>query len=152
MGCNWLKDEALSHSIVELREKIIEFTDCKDVYGVQYINKLLTNRYQDNISFCCEPGGENITYLKQMADYLINTKYRERGITTEEEYQRIIALAANLAKTEVREKKYKNNFYPEPSKIEALDWSPPLLKQLMKGLTKSGLKQEFFAQCIVKAT
>ena len=63
---------------------MIEFTDGKDVYGVQYINKLLTNRYQDNIFFCCEPAGENILYFKQMANYLINTKYRERGITTEE--------------------------------------------------------------------
>ena len=63
-----------------------------------------------------------------------------------------MALAANLVKAEVREREYKNNFYPDPSEIEALDWSLPLLKQLMKGLTKSDLKQGFLAQCIVKAT
>ena len=85
-----------------------------------------------------------------MADYSINTKYREGVITTEEESQRIMALAANLVRAEVRE--YKNNFYPDPSEIEALDWSPPLLKQLMNGLTKSDLKQEFLVQCIVKGT
>ena len=56
------------------------------------------------------------------------------------------------SKAEVTEKKYKNNFYPDPSEIEALDWSPPLLKQLMKRLTKSDLKQEFLAQWIVNET
>ena len=101
---------------------------------------------------CYEPGRENILYFKQIAEYLINTKYRERGNTTKEESQRIMALAANLVKAEVREKEYKNDFYPDPNEIEALNWSPPLLKQLMKDLTKSDLKQEFLAQCIVKAT
>ena len=151
-ACIWLKEEVLPHSVVELREKMMEFADGKDIYGVQYIKKLLTNRCQDHISVCCESGRENILYFKQMVDYLINTKYREGGITIEEESQRIMALAANLVKAEVREKEYKNDFYPDPSETEALDWSPPLLKQLMKGLTKSDLKQEFLAQCIVKAT
>ena len=50
---------------------------------------------------------EKILCFKQMADYLINIKYRERGITTEEESQRIMALAANLVKAEVRQKAYK---------------------------------------------
>ena len=63
-----------------------------------------------------------------------------------------MALAANLVKAEVREEEYKNDFYPDPNEIEALNWSPPLLKQLMKDLTKSDLKQEFLAQCIVKTT
>ena len=151
-ACDWLEEEVLLHSVVELREKMMEFADGKDVYRVQYIKKLLTNRYRVHITFCYEPGRENILYFKQIADYLINTKYRERGITTEEESQRIMALAANLVKAEVREKEYKNNLYPDPSEIEALDWSPPLLKQLMKGLAKSELKQEFLAQYIIKAT
>ena len=80
-----------------------------------------------------------------MTHYFINTKYRERGITTEDEFQRIMALAANLFIAKVRVKKYKNNFNPDPRKIEVLNWSPPLLKQLEKGLTKSDMKQEFFA-------
>ena len=151
-ACDWLEEEALLHSVVELREKMMEFADGKDVYRVQYIKKLLTNRYRVHITFCCEPRRENILYFKQMADYLINTKYREKGITTEEESQRIMALAANLVKAEVREKEYKNDLYPDPSEIEALDWSPPLLKQLMKGLAKSDLKQEFLAQYTIKAT
>ena len=128
----------LPHSVTEFREKIMEFADGEDVYGVQYIKKLLKDRYQDHISLCCEPGRENILYFKQMAEYLIKTKYRERGNTTEEESQRIMSLAANLVKAKVREKEYKNDFYPDPNEIETLNWSPPL----MKDLTKSDLKQE----------
>ena len=142
----------LPHSVTKFREKMVEFADGEDVYGVQYIKKLLKDRYQDHISFCCEPGPENILYFKQMTEYFINTKYKERGNTAEEESQRIMALAANLVKAEVREEEYKNDFYPDPNESEALNWSPPLLKQLMKDLTKSDLKQEFLAQCIVKTT
>ena len=76
-ACDWLEGEMLPHSVSEFREKIVEYADGKDVYGVQYIKKLLSDRYQDHISFCCEPGRENILYFEQMADYLINTKYRE---------------------------------------------------------------------------
>ena len=151
-ACDRLEGEILPHAVTKFREKMMEFAHREDVYGVQYIKKLLKDRYQDHISYCCEPGQKNILYFKQMADYLINTKYRERGNTTEEESQRLMALAANLVKAEVREKEYKNVFYPNPNKIEALNWSPPLLKQLMKDLTKSDLKQEFLAQCIVKVT
>ena len=63
-----------------------------------------------------------------------------------------MTLAANLVKAEVREKEYSKDFYPTPDEIEALDWSPKLLKQLMKNLTKSDTKQEFISKCIVKAT
>ena len=131
-ACDWLEVEMLPNSVIEFREKMMEFADGKDVYGVQYIKRLLTDRYQNHISFCCEPGRENILYFKQMADYLINTKYRERGNTTEEESQRIMTLAANLVKAEVREKEYENDSYPDPSEIEALNWSPPL-KTTYKG-------------------
>ena len=68
-----------------------------------------------------------------MTDYLINTKYRERGITTEEESQRIMALRANLAKAKVREKEYKNNFYTDPRETETLNWSPRLLEKNYEG-------------------
>ena len=50
---DWLEREVLPHSIVELREKMTEFADGKDLYRVQYIKKLMTNRCQDFISFCC---------------------------------------------------------------------------------------------------
>ena len=53
------------------------------VYGVQYIKRLLANRYQDHLYFCNEPGRENIIYFNEMADYLINEKYRVRKTTVQ---------------------------------------------------------------------
>ena len=151
-ACDWLEGETLPCSVIDFRKKMTEFADGEDVYGVQYIKTLLTDRYKDHIAFSCEAGRENLIYFKKMADYLINMKYKEKGHTTEEEAERVISLAALLVKAEVREVGYNNDFYPSPDDIQDLNWSPKLLKQLMKGLTKSNTKQEFIAQCIVKAT
>ena len=70
----------------------------------------------------------------------------------EEESERTITLATNLVKPEVKEKEYKDDLYPDPIDIEALNWSPPLLKCLLKGSAKSDLNHDFLVQCIVKAT
>ena len=140
------------HSIIELRDKMAGVVDVKEVYGIQCLKDLLIDQYKDHISFCCESGRENVVYFKEMADYLINFRYKARANTTEEESERIMAIAANLARAEIREKEYKNYFYPDPSDIEKLNWSSPILKGLLKNLAKSNTKQEFLAQRIVKAT
>ena len=125
---------------------MIEYASGDEVYGVQYIKKLISDRYNEHISFCSEPGKENIIYFKEMADYLINSKFRERGSTTNEESERIIALAANLIKAEIREKEFKHDFYPNQSDIEGLNWSPPLLRQLMNSLTKSEISFSVYCE------
>ena len=144
-ACDWLETEMVPHSIIEFREKMAEIAKVKDVYGVQYLKKLLTDRYKDHISFGCEPGRENVVYFKEMAEYLIHIRYKERANTTNEESERIMALAANLIRAEIREKEYKNDFYPNSIDIETLNWSPPLLKGLLKRLAKSDVKQEVLA-------
>ena len=151
-ACDWLEGETLPCSVIDFRNKMTEFANGEDVYGVQYIKTLLTDRYKDHIAFSCDAGRENVIYFKKMADYLINMKYKEKGHTTEEEAERVMSLAAHLVKAEVREVVYNNDFYPSQDDIQDLNWSPKLLKQLIKGLTKSITKQEFIAQCIVKAT
>ena len=77
-ACDWLESETVLHSVKEVQEKMIECANDTIVCGVQYIKKLLVDRYKHHISFCSEPGRENIVYFKEMADYLINKKYRER--------------------------------------------------------------------------
>lgn len=131
---------------------MVEVANGRDLYGVQYIKRLLIDRYKHHVSFFCEPERENVVYFKTMADYLINKNYRERETTMQGESKRLLTLSSNLIKAEIREQKCQNDFYPDPSDIEALNWSPPLLKHLLKSLIKSDLKQEFLAQCIVKAT
>ena len=63
---------------------------------------LLTNRYQEHIYFFNEPGQEIVVYFKEMTDYLINEKYREKKTTVQEVSKRIQTLAANLIKPEIR--------------------------------------------------
>ena len=67
---------------------------------------LLTNRYQEHIYFFNEPGQENVVYFKEMTDYLINEKYREKKTTVQEVSKRIQTLAANLIKPEIREREF----------------------------------------------
>ena len=82
--CDWLELETVLHS-VEILQKMNQYANGKTVHGVQFIKKLLVNRYKQHISFCSEPGRENIVYFKEMADYLINKKYREKEEIVEEE-------------------------------------------------------------------
>ena len=75
-ACDWLESEIVLHSIKEIQDKMKEQVQEQAVYGVQYIKRLLTNRYQGRIYFCNEPGRENITYFKEMADHHIHKNYR----------------------------------------------------------------------------
>ena len=85
----WLVSEIDLHSVKEIQDKMKEQDNGQAVYGAQYIERLLTNRYQDHIYFCNEPRRENVVYFKEMADYLINEKYRQKMTTVQEESKRI---------------------------------------------------------------
>ena len=77
-ACDWLETEIVLHSGKEIQDKMKKQINGQAVYGVQYIKRLLTNKYQDHVYFCNERGREHITYFKEMADYLINEKYRAK--------------------------------------------------------------------------
>ena len=57
-ACDWLESEIVLHSVKEIQNKMKEQVNGQAVYGVQYTKRLLTNRYQDHMYFCNEPGGE----------------------------------------------------------------------------------------------
>ena len=59
-ACVWLEGETLPCSVIDFRIKMTEFADGEDVYGVQYIKTLLTDRYKDHIAFSCDAGRENV--------------------------------------------------------------------------------------------
>ena len=61
---DWLESEIALHSVIEIQDKMKEQVNGQAVYDVQYIKRLLTNRHQDHIDFCNEPGRENIAYFK----------------------------------------------------------------------------------------
>ena len=123
-ACDWLESEIVLHSVKGIQDKVKEQVIGQAVYDVQYIKRLLTNKYQDHIYFCNEPGRENIVYFKEIADYLINEKYREKKKTVQEEPKRIQVLAANLIKAEIRECEFNKETYPNAGDIANLNWSP----------------------------
>ena len=63
-GCVWSESKIVLHSVKEIQEKIKKQVNGQAVYDVQYIKRLLTNRYQDHIYFCNKPGRENVVYFK----------------------------------------------------------------------------------------
>ena len=144
-ACDWLESEIVLHSVKETQNKMKEQVNGQAVYGVEYIKRLLTNRYPDHIYFYNEPGRGNIVYSKEMADYLINEKYREKKATVQEESKRIQTLSA-LIKAKIRVRKFKKETYPSAGNIANLNWSSPLLRHFLKGLINSELKQELLVQ------
>ena len=57
-----------------------------------------------------------------MATYLIKEKYAETKTNSDDEKWRIITMPANLVKTEIREKHYSMDVYPNSTQIKLLDW------------------------------
>ena len=133
-ACDRLESEIVLRSVKEIQGKMKEQVNGQAVYGVQYIKSSLTNRYQDHIYFCNESERENIVYFKEMTDYLINEKYRQRKTTVQEGPRRIQALAAILIKAEISERKFNKGTYPSAVDIANLNRSPPLIHHFLKGL------------------
>ena len=133
-ACDWLESGIVLHSVKKIQNKIKEQINGQAVYGVQYIKRLLTNRYQGHIYFCNETERGKIVYFKEMADYLINEKYREKKTSVQEESKRIQTLAANLIKAKIREREFKKETYPSAGNIVNLNWSSPHLHHFLKGL------------------
>lgn len=103
--CDWLEDEASIHTLQEFMSKFKEVAQKNDVYDPKHVKTLLNDVYGDHIFFCEEPGKGNLIYFRNMADYIINSKYKERNDSPEDKKERIIKTAANLIKAEIREKK-----------------------------------------------
>ena len=59
-ACDWLESEIALHSVKEIQDKMKEQVNGQAAYDVQYIKRLLANRYQDHIYFCNELRQENV--------------------------------------------------------------------------------------------
>ena len=60
-------------------------------------------------------------------------------------------VVANLVKSEIREKHFSMDVYPNSTQIKQLDWIPKRLKAFMQQFTSSNIKQESIGQSVVKA-
>ena len=139
-ACDWLESEIVLHSVEEIQEKMKEQVNGQAVYGVQYIKSLLTNRFQDHIYFCNEPEREKIVYFKEMADYLINEKCKEKKTTVQEESKKIQALAANLIKAEITERKSKKRDIFKRRRHWKLELESPTFASLSERINQLGVE------------
>ena len=137
----WLETEASIHTMSEFKTKVQEVSADDETYDSRYLKKLLKDHYGAHISFSDEPGRDTLIYFVDMANFIINKKFRERKEDILEESERIIRTAANLIRADIREKGYNTESYPTSDEIQD-QWIPESLRIFMSGFTESNLKQE----------
>ena len=149
-ACDWLEEEIDIITVAQFEEKVKEIAQTEEVHGRRYLKQMLKDKYKGHILFSEQPGLETLIYFHDMANFIINKKFVEKKDSVEDEAKRIIKAAANLIRAEIRDMQYDTNSYPTSSEITG-DWAPKNLRSLLSHFTKSNLRQESIAQCIVKA-
>ena len=149
-ACDWLEEEIDPVTVAQFEDKVTQIAKKKEVYGRRYLKQMLKDKYGVHIQFSEQPGLETLIYFHDMANFIINRKFCEKKDSVEDESKRIIKAAANLIRADIRDMQYDNNSYPTSSEITG-DWAPKNLRLLLSHFTKSNLRQESIAQCIVKA-
>ena len=150
-ACEWLEAEAEVITMRKFRDKVIECAGREDVYDTRYMKTLLKDKYGGHIFFLNKVGSDTLIYFYDMANFIINQKFKERKESVEDESVRIIQAAANLIKAEIREKEYDTSMYPTCEEINS-DWIPESLRVFLGIFTSSRLRQESIGQCIVKSS
>lgn len=150
-ACNWLEEEVEIISISQFEGKLKDIAQREEVYDRRYLKKLLKDKYGDHILFSGKSGLETLIYFHDMANFIINKKFGENKDTIEDKASRIINAAANLIKSDIRNKQYDTTHYPTTTDITN-KWVPESLRLFLSSFTKSLLRQESISQCIVKAT
>ena len=90
-------------------------------------------------------GSSTLICFQDMANSIINKRFKEKKNDIEDESLRTIKAAATLIKAEIRETNY-----PTCEDVKR-EWIPESLRQFLNMFTTSNLEQESIGQCIVKA-
>ena len=137
--CEWLEMETDLITVQEFRDKMLEFSDTDDVNECSYLKKLLKDRYGAYIVFSDGTrGSSNIICFQDMANFIINKKFKEKKNDVEGESERIIKTAADLIKAEIREMVHDEEHYPTCEDVNR-DWIPKSLfkfVQIVKNTTR----------------
>ena len=148
--CEWLELEADLVTLQQFRSKMLEHSANQDVYDIRYIKKILKDKYGANIYFSDHRGSSTLICFQDMANFIINKRFKEKKNDIEDESLRIIKAAATLIKAEIRETNYDSDYYPTCEDVKR-EWIPESLRQFLNMFTTSKLKQESIGQCMVKA-
>ena len=93
--CTWLENESQLFTLENLQEKMQEFSNGMDVYGVKRLKQKLIEKYGDKYIFFAEISGrKNVVCFRNMANWIVNdTWYTERKTDIEDEAKRIVETA-----------------------------------------------------------
>ena len=155
--CDWLESCDKLCTVVDLRQSMLSLCgyDESSVYSVQTLKRKLIERYGDHIFFG-EVQGRRDVCLKDMASFIINSKWHtDRKEDVAEESERIIATAAKLIRSQIREHNYSKEFYPTATDISdrktAKEWIPHWLNTFMEILILDEVKQVAISHSIVQS-
>ena len=150
--CIWLEEDGDCdlHTIDELQEKIKEMG--YECYSNKRLKQKLKEKYTNSLTFSESCGRVDILCFKDFANYVLREKKKEKEEDTKES---IIKAAAKIIKSEIREIKKSNNYYPtnlEVQDLEAcLEWIPDSLRILLKIIMPNLLKQTSIGHSIIQA-
>lgn len=116
MLCHWLESEAgvESYTLTELHDKMKEISDNPDIYTVKRLKQKLQEHYKEFMFFAEVQGRSNVVCFKNMAKYIIKEKwYSEKKANIEDEVERILVTAAKIIRTEIQDKEYILDSYPD---------------------------------------
>lgn len=157
--CEWMESgDCELFTIAQLHEKMVELAyDPEKVYGQKYIKKLLQKRYGDCIWFASICGKRDVICFRDMASRIVNDLwYVEREKDLDKESERIVAAAAKLIKTQIKDLDNNMEHYPLNANIsdqsKAKDWVPSLLRLFLGHLISDEGKQIGIGHSIVQAS
>ena len=119
--CEWFEGSDDLCSVVEMRDYMIEKSEGKNpdaVYTVQTLKRKLIERYGEHLFFGEIKGRRDIVCLRNMASFIINSKwYSDQRENIGEETERIISAAAKLIRAQICETTFSKDYYPTSSEI-----------------------------------
>ena len=110
--CRWLEETVEIVSLKQFEDKLKEKIN-GDIYCRKYLKKLLKDKYSHHIFFSERPGKDTLIYFHDMANFIINDKFKEKKQEVDDEARRIIEAAANLITAEIRDMQYDTTHYPK---------------------------------------
>ena len=148
--CCWLEDDADCdlHTLNEIHQKMLEMSDDTPCYSNKSLKRKLEEHYGEHIFFAQRPGLPNLVCFKNMAWFILNDFKRKEDQSPND----VIAAAAKIIKSDIRELSCDKSKYPEIDKMHDIDyakrWVPESLLLFLRHLIFSELKQVSIGQCI----
>jgi hypothetical protein len=140
----------------DVTRKAKQLTSIDEVYSRTWLKTRLKERYRAHITFSEVEGRMDVICWKEMASFIVNSKWYEcRKQSVEDESMRIVATAAKLLKAAIREVEFSKAVYPTCADISSVEasrkWMPELLNVFLDNIIPSVTKKIAIGNSIVQA-